>query len=511
MSWVDRVQTRVAERSLRPHGGRPPGRARKTFVMPPFWSQGYHNGEIYGGGRVAITSAVYGGSYGSDREPGGDGYENYAQSVYKGNGIVFSCTVARARVFSQARFQFQKFEGGRPTEFFGVPGPGAGGLNLLERPWQPSGTTGELLTSMEVDGSIAGNAYHCVVDSEGRIGRAHDPRDPDRFVSRMRPDWVTLILDAPSGNPYNVDARVVALAYAPPGMRDDPLILLRSEFAHYSPLPDPTGRFRGMTWLTPILRDIAADNAYTTHKTAFLRNGATPNLVVKVGDDVEDDDFNAFVEQFRRDYEGAPNAYKTLFLAGGADVTPLSVDFKQLEMQAAQGSLETRIASAAGVHPAIAGLSEGLQGSTLNEGNSKAARRLFVDSTIRDLWSKAAPAMETLVPPPDKSRQRLWYDARDIPFLREDVGDEANTFLTQMQSINVGITAGYNPDDMARAAKAADVSLLIGKHTGMVSVQLQPPGAVQQPPSNGNGGPDTVPTLDIQSNGSRRPLATVGR
>lgn len=476
--------------------------------MPPFWSQGYHNGEIYGGGRVALTSAVYGGSYGAGQIAGAEGFETYAQDIYKANGVVFSCTVARARVYSQARFQFQRMEKGRPGELFGLPNTG---LALLERPWA-NGTTGELLASMEIDSSIGGNAYLTIVDSEGRIGRSHDARDPDRFISRMRPDWVTLVIDAKSGNPYNVDARVVALIYAPPGMKDDPLILLREEFAHYSPLPDPVARFRGMTWFTPVLRDIMASRAYRDHQIAFLKNGATPNIVVKVGDDVEDDDFRAFVEQFKRDYEGATNAYKTLFLAGGADVTPLSVDFRQLEMSTAQAKLETAIASAAGVHPAIAGLSEGLQGSTLNEGNSKAARRLFVDSTIRHLWNVTAPSLETLVPPPEPSRQRLWYDARDIPFLREDAGDEAQTFLTQMQSINTGIMAGFQPDDMVRAAKVSDVNVLLGKHTGMTSVQLHEPGAGQSP-INGNGGSANMPpTLETErSNGNGRPLANVGR
>lgn len=485
MGWVDRIQARVAAREA--------GRARpaKTFTMPPFWS--------YDGARVSLMS----GSYDNGREMIGDEFASYAEGLYKKNGIVYSCMAVRARVFGQARFQYQAMRGGRPQELFGGPG-----LGLLERPWA-RGTTGELLTHMEVDASLAGNFFATTVDSEGRIGKAANRRDPDVFLSRMRPDWCQLIVDAPSGNPFNVDARVVGLAFAPPGMRTDPLILTLAEFMHYSPLPDPTARFRGMSWLSPIVRDAAADSAYTDHKTAFLRNGAQPNLAIKFPEDSDPDEVQAFAEAFRRDYEGARNAYKTLFITGGADVTPLSLDFQQLEVKEGQGALETRIASAAGVHPAIAGLSEGLAGSSLNAGNFSAARRLMVDSTIRDLWSKAAASAESLFPPPDKTKQRLWYDARDIPFLREDAKDEASTFAAQIGAIRQGIEAGFDPDAMVKAAKNADVALLAGTHTGMVSVQLQPPGAAQPPAPGAPPGDAGMPALDISPNGNGRPTATV--
>jgi hypothetical protein len=36
-----------------------------------------------------------------------------------------------------------------------------------------------------------------------------------------------------------------------------------------------------MSWLTPVLREIQADQSMTTYKRKFFENGATPNLVVK--------------------------------------------------------------------------------------------------------------------------------------------------------------------------------------------------------------------------------------
>jgi hypothetical protein len=46
-----------------------------------------------------------------------------------------------------------------------------------------------------------------------------------------------------------------------------------------------------------------------------------------------------------------------MFLAGGADVTPLSMDFKQLDFKVTQGAGERGIAVDAGVPAVILGIS----------------------------------------------------------------------------------------------------------------------------------------------------------
>lgn len=450
--------------------------------MAPFWSDG---------ARVALEMS----SLSPYMEDMGGGFERNMQEMIKTNGIVFACTMARARIFSQARFQFQQLVDNRPGKLFGNPS-----LRLIERPWH-NGTTAELLVAAELDASACGNFFATVVDSQGRIGRNADRADPQCFIARLRPDWMTFVIASPNEDPFSPAARVVGAIYRTPGA-ETPLTLMRDEFMHYSPIPDPMARWRGMSWLTSIFPDAAADRAYTTHTLAFLRNGATPNLVVNVGEDVDPEDFTAFVENFRQEYEGADNAYKTLFVAGGADVRPVSTEFQQLDLSGNQAKIETRIASASGVHPVIAGLSEGLAGSTLNSGNFGAARRLMVDSTIRHLWAVFSSSAETILPPPRPS-SRLWYDARDIPFLREDAGDEATTFFTQIQAVRQGIEAGFEADAAIEAAKAADISILKGRHTGLVSVQLQDPFAPPEPDPSGT--PGNVPTLSLNGSNGRSP------
>jgi hypothetical protein len=127
----------------------------------------------------------------------------------------------------------------------------------------------------------------------------------------------------------------------------------------------------------------------------------------------------------------------------------------------------------------IAGFSEGMQGSALNAGNYSSAKRSFVDTTCRHLWMNLAGSLEPLVPPPAGSR--LWVDARDIPFLNEDLTDRAEIQFRQAQTIRTLVDAGYTAESVIAAIAAEDMNLLA--HSGLFSVQLQPPGSEAPSPT----------------------------
>ena len=75
----------------------------------------------------------------------------------------------------------------------------------------------------------------------------------------------------------------------------------------------------------------------------------------------------------------------------------------------------------------------------------------------------------------------LWYDDRDIPALKEDIQDKAKEMQEKATAANQLVSAGYDPDSIVDALDSGDFSLLT--HSGLVSVQLQPPGkdTVTQP------------------------------
>lgn len=396
------------------------------------------------------------------------GFTGYARSAYKTNGVVFACCLVRMLFFAEARFQFRQIRNGRPGDLFGTEA-----LAPLENPW-PGATTGDLLSKMIQYADIAGNAFAVL-------------RPGPRIVP-LRPDWVTIVAgtgtEPDDASIWDPDVELLGYVYQPggPGSGEDPIPYAAEEVAHFAPIPDPEARFRGMSWLTPVIREVMADKGMTDHKIASLENGATPNLVVKL--DVPDlDKFKKWIEVFKGEHEGAKNAYKTLFLGAGADATAVGSSFRDLEFKATQGAGETRIAMAAKVHPAIVGLSEGLQGSALNAGNLDVIWRQFANGTMRPLWRNIAGSLARIIRVPQGAE--LWYDDRDIPALQQDETAAAAKRQTDAATANTLITAGYSPDAVMDAIVADDFKRLIGAHTGLVSVQLLPPGETGSPEQNG--------------------------
>jgi hypothetical protein len=277
----------------------------------------------------------------------------------------------------------------------------------------------------------------------------------------------------------DIDAEVLGVIYHPGGRTSglDPVPLLRNEVAIFAPIPDPLASYRGMSWITPIVREIMGDSAARDHKLRFFENGATPNMVVQLDANSKAaasvQAFNEWVEAFKQKEPKGSDVYKTLYLAGGTTVDVVGKDLQQIDFKQTQGAGETRIAAAAGVHPTLVGLSEGMQGSSLNSGNFMAARRLTGDKTIRPLWRNFAASMSSIISVPEGAE--LWYDDRDVPFLAEDVKDRAEVVQIRSATTVSLINGGFKADDVIKAVEAEDLSILVGKHTGLTSVQLQPP------------------------------------
>lgn len=379
---------------------------------------------------------------------------------YDRNAIVFACEAKRLAVFSEARFQFQRLANGRPGDLFGTAD-----LSPLYEPW-PGATSRDLLNVCEINVLEAGNSYWVKGEDEHLIWL-----DPSKVKV-----ITTAYLDPVSGN--RVGEQLAGYAYYTE--RDKVTIYDPKEIAHYKPIPNRSNRFIGASWLSACLPDVGADDEMTAHKVTTLSNGTEIPYAVTLDKDVSPVQLEAFAQKFREQHEGITNAGKTVFLGGGADIKTIGQDWESLNLQAVQASGETRIAACAGTPPALVGLTEGLKGSTLNEGNYASAKRAFADTVIRPLWGAWCGAFQWLINTPSQSR--LWYDDRDIAFLREDVTDQAEILSTDSTSINALITAGFDPDAVIDAVTAGDPRRLKGHHTGLYSVQLQKPLALTEFP-----------------------------
>ena len=257
------------------------------------------------------------------------GYAAWPTSV----GVVFALMLAKASLFSEARFQWRQFRNGRPGPLFGNTE-----LEALEAPW-PNATTGDLLSRL-----IQGLRPDRATSTGGRTGDGLTP---------LRPDWVTIVVGSnmDTDNPAAADRRSGRGLHLPPRraqLRRRPHRSTCRGGLSLHRAPPTRSRGSGDNPLTSILQEVMADEAATAHKLKFFEGGATPNLAVSV-DLPDPDDFFEFVKRYREEGEGVANAYKTLFFNTGTTFQTVGTDLRQLDFKVTQGAGETRIASAAGV------------------------------------------------------------------------------------------------------------------------------------------------------------------
>lgn len=432
------------------------------YLLPAMGQFGY-GGNLYGvGGYGTGLQQTLGGQRITEITTSLPGYA----AALRGCPPAFAAQLVRALVLSQVRFTFRNPPGSpTPRRTFGTRD-----LAVLERPW-PNATTGQMVSLMEWHEGLAGNAYVY--------------RRPDR-LRVLRPDWTGVLYGSeqePEEAAHALDGELVGYVYQNGGIgtgRYPAHTLLPADVAHWTApgLADPECAGIGMSWLTPAIREIQADMAATKHKLKFFENGATPNMVVKGIPALSKEQFDEIVDAMEERHAGLHNAYRTLYLTAGADATVVGSDLQQLDFGNTQAKGETRISFLSRVPAPLLGISEGLAGSSLNAGNFQQAKRTFgdiwVNPTVQDLAASLSPIVNV---PTDAE---LWPDTADIPLLREDAKDAAEITEIQARTIANLVKEGFTPESAKAAVIGQNMTLL--QHTGLVSVQLQPPGTTAPAP-----------------------------
>lgn len=404
---------------------------------------------------------LIGGSYGQD--PTAD-FVSYVRQVGERNGVVAAAVTARALLISQTRFIWRR------TNVSTNAGSTFGdrSLSVLERPG--SMTRPELLFLAEEDASYAGNFY--------AYRKAN-------VLHRLRPDWITVVLgsdEGPVDDWVPPDATIIGYIYKDPTKRSGRMdSFAPAEIVHWKPEPHPLEWWRGQSWVTSVLREIRNDGQATEHTSKFFEHAGTPNLIFTMDPSLDQEQVSQFAELANQQTAGTENAYKNLYLGGGASVQVVGSKEAAIGTRDIQGGYETRIASRSRVPAVVLGIREGMQGSALNAGNYSQTRRLWSDGWYSPTTQNLAAAFEAVVPPP--SDAELWPDPSDVMFLQEDMKDAASIAQTNSQAVRALVEAGYDPDAAVEAVTTGDYTKLRGNHTGVFSVQLQPPDSGQSEPA----------------------------
>lgn len=403
-------------------------------------------------------------SYGaSDRELVLPTFNSYGSLAMGANSIVFGCERERINLLSQAPF---KWRSKSTKKLFGD-----GALSVFEDPW-PGAKTPDLWARMEQDATLAGNAF---------------VRTTGDGLERLRPDRVMIVSEIVQDALGRKMRRVLGYGYDVGGYdvgRDYEFYDI-DEVAHWAPMPDPLATFRGMSWLTPILREVDADSQMTDHKLQHLKNGATPNLLLKYQRRLDATKVDEIRKRFAGRYGGSDNSGRALIMDEGADATVIGSTLANLDFANVQGIGALRIGFAAGLPSELLPV---IEGAKLPESVYAAAIQRFADMTMRPLWQSACGVLEKLAPAVPAGAE-LWFDPSGIAALQPGEQASAATSQAQVAAINTLIMAGFSADSAVAAVVAGDMSLL--RHTGLVSVQMQS--------VDGTDAPSTEPPRDVPS------------
>jgi len=386
-------------------------------------------------------------------------FSSLVSIVHEQCSPVSAAVQARSLLLSQLRFKFRSLSDGR---LFGTEA-----LSALERPGSCDRPT--LLSLTEMHASYAGNAF---LYRNGGVTQI------------LRPDWVSVVLASDSTDDPEIlqsewpaDTRAAGYIYSPGGPgRGNQFLLPATSVAHWMPEPDPLFPWRGRSWVQSVLSEALLDIQATGHQSKFFENAATPQMVFSLDEKLTATQVREFAEIVNAGHAGAENAYKNLFLGGGADVTVVGSDLKALSLRDMQGGFETRVAVRSRVPAAILGVREGLAGSALNSGNYTATRRLWADGWFAPSADSLCSALESIVDTP--SDAELSHDPAQVLFLQEDRSDEAEIQGRQAATIRQLIEAGFEPETVKAAVATDDLTKLV--HSGLYSVQLQAVGSKQQ-------------------------------
>ena len=402
---------------------------------------------------------------GSDPDEADGSFTELVKKVHLRSGIVPAAVAARASLVSQVRFRHE---------------PHAKSITAVSkgqsstRPLVALNAVGRMERHhrMEQDISYAGNAF-VARGRNGELFRLLPSHCSYVLGSDMMPEWKEDV--AVSVPP---DITVLAIIYDPNGpdtpkdMRQERIVFLKGEFAHWKPEPHPLFSWTGLSWVASLTAEVALESQIVDHQQKFFERGTVPSLVF-LSEGLDDEELTAAGNRLNESYGGTSNAYRNLFLSNVTDVRDVSTDFSKIGFDQLHGNIEVAVAMRSRIPSAILGTRDSLAGSSLNAGNFASARRLLTDGFISPhVWS-LCEAMTPLAPP-TSSGAVLAPDMSNVLMLQEDQLDQARIVQLQMSTIASGVTSGFNPEDVVEKVVAGDLTEL--EHTGLASVQLQPIG-----------------------------------
>lgn len=258
----------------------------------------------------------------------------------------------------------------------------------------------------------------------------------------LRPDKVEIVTDGIS--------QITHYIYRPDGATE---IKVPKDKIIFGRFINPLDRLSGYSPLKSLSMRIDTDNEQSKHVLSVLQNGGVVGNVLKVPEDISQDQAETLLKDFNRRTTGAKKG-STLVLRGGIDFESFGSNLQELEAKELAKINEAKILSALGIPLPVFGGISGTDSSTYD--NMKTAMKMFWRQTIVPLQNMLIAILEAdkdLLS--DKDIQQgnyLAFDNSEVEALKEDQdllssrarADYQSGLITKNEARILG---GYEPID----------------------------------------------------------------
>jgi HK97 family phage portal protein len=317
-----------------------------------------------------------------------DEFEDVVEYGYKKNATVFACMTVLSWAFPEP--ELWPWERGDRNEYRILQGHP---LRALMR--QPNLDMGEveLFQFAITYAPLGGNAYFWKQRDQAERVKAlwplHDGQiTPVPGMTTSEGFTAYYVLDVPGDNeqynPFGLDRHDDMPGVAIP----------KSEMIHWKWMIDPSHPHRGMGALEASAGDVAVGNEIRDYIYSFLKNDATPPIVVTLveGDELTEGKAERLREQWIQsgggDKRGMPR-----FLEAGMGVEQLMFSLREMEFGELRDGPDSSICMGFHIHPSVVGTLAGLSSSTFSSDYSEANKAL-AEQTLIPLWRSLASEFE---------------------------------------------------------------------------------------------------------------------
>lgn len=257
-------------------------------------------------------------------------------------------------------------------------------------------------------------------------------------------------------------------------------------------LPNPADPYRGLGPVQAMLSDIDAAKYSAEWNRNFFINGARPGGIIKVDYKMDDEEFEAFVNRWRRQHQGTANAHRVAVLE---NATWQDVQFSMEDMQ----FVELRNLPRELIREAFA-FPKPMLGTVddVNRANAQAGKEIMAENLTIPRLSRWADTLNAFLLPRFAGGQTMVMDFDDpTPMNHDQVNADRTSKATAFKTY---IDAGVDPEAAALVCELP-IMPMVATSKGLQTAPTPQPGAPDTP--------DNEPATESGSNGAtarRMPL-----